>query len=114
MKTTLSLLLLAFKAVNAFAQTNPDLQLDTMSIRGSFPKDHVMPDIKFDSTVIELYHAGSRLAVIPGEFRAQINMQVIESTEMSSEMYDGNKLLLRIQMFVIPDPRNKNRGSKHE
>jgi hypothetical protein len=91
------------------AQTTPNLQLDTISIRGGSLRDHYVPDFKFDSIVVELYLSGSRLAVIPKEFQSYINKELIEETEMSSETYNGNKVLLRIQMFVRPEQRKKNR-----
>lgn len=110
MKTTLFvyIFLIAGTTIST-AQTNPSLQLDTISIRGSFIRDQNIPNIKFDSLVIELYQLGNRLAVIPGDFRSFINKELIEKTEMSTEAYNGKKILLRIQMFVTPEQRKKVR-----
>ena len=105
--TSLIIIFLTILLPDSFAQKTPSLQLDTISIRSGIKRDQQFPDIQIDSVIIELYLGGNRLAILPGEYRKFINAELIVDQDVSIETYHGNKVLMRIQMFVMPEQRKK-------
>lgn len=105
-KSAIALFVLSACISLCSAQT-PSLQLDTISIRGGLLRDQQYPDIKIDSVVIELYLDGDRLTIIPNEYRKFVNAELIGDEDVSTETYGQNKVLMRIQMFIVPEGRKK-------
>lgn len=79
-----------------------NLRLDTLSADEALKiqQDFFSYHVKYDSTQIELFYKGERVAIIPGFLRNRINQKFIKSSEIRVEPLDGNRTLLKVQLHM--------------